>query len=220
MATTEHEGLQIYKDASGNLHILYPITKADLVDGLSDFVAKYISDEFGGVAILDDTGAVPVPQGGTGKTALTSGSYLVGNGTGAVQLKTPAQVLEHIGVPGAIESAITEGIEAGTIGNARIEKGTYVGTSTSSSKVAGSLTFGFVPKIVFLARSPNTTTNQNFNIAILIPGSSLSGAPHTSGGSNLYTSLEGTTIQWWNNNLNTPYALNESGVTHYYVAFG
>ena len=45
----------------------------------------------------DILGAVPVTSGGIGKQSLTSGSYLVGNGTAAVQLKTPAQVREDIG---------------------------------------------------------------------------------------------------------------------------
>lgn len=34
MATTEHNGLMIYKDRNGDNHVLYPITKAELVDGL------------------------------------------------------------------------------------------------------------------------------------------------------------------------------------------
>ena len=40
---------------------------------------------------------VPVSKGGTGKTTLTSGRYLVGNGTNAVAEKTPANVLTDIG---------------------------------------------------------------------------------------------------------------------------
>ena len=48
----------------------------------------------------DILGAVPVTSGGIGKQSLTSGSYLVGNGTSAVQLKTPAQVREDIGAAG------------------------------------------------------------------------------------------------------------------------
>jgi hypothetical protein len=42
-------------------------------------------------------GAVSVKNGGTGRETLTSGYYLVGNGTGAVQLKSRAQVLNDIG---------------------------------------------------------------------------------------------------------------------------
>lgn len=43
------------------------------------------------------SGTLSVARGGTGKSTLTSGSFLVGNGTSAVQLKTPAQVLDAIG---------------------------------------------------------------------------------------------------------------------------
>lgn len=42
-------------------------------------------------------GTVPVRSGGTGQVDLTAGSYLVGNGTGNVQLKTPAEVRTDIG---------------------------------------------------------------------------------------------------------------------------
>lgn len=38
-----------------------------------------------------------VEDGGTGRSTVTSGSYLVGNGTGALNEKTPEQVREHIG---------------------------------------------------------------------------------------------------------------------------
>lgn len=48
----------------------------------------------------DLDGILNVLKGGTGQESLTSGSYLVGNGTSAVQLKTPAQVREDIGAAG------------------------------------------------------------------------------------------------------------------------
>lgn len=48
-------------------------------------------------------GTTAVSHGGTGATTLTSGSYLVGNGTSAVALKTPAQVKEDIGAAGKWE---------------------------------------------------------------------------------------------------------------------
>ena len=48
---------------------------------------------------------VPVSKGGIGKTSLTAGSYLLGNGTGAVIQKTPEEVLSHIG--GARETDLT-----------------------------------------------------------------------------------------------------------------
>lgn len=46
-------------------------------------------------------GTLGVARGGTGLSTITSGSYMVGNGTGAVSLKTPAQVLSDIGAAAA-----------------------------------------------------------------------------------------------------------------------
>lgn len=43
------------------------------------------------------SGTFGVARGGTGLNTITAGSYLVGNNTGAVALKTPAQVLADIG---------------------------------------------------------------------------------------------------------------------------
>ena len=37
MATTEQNGLMTYKDAAGNKYLLYPITKAENVDGIENF---------------------------------------------------------------------------------------------------------------------------------------------------------------------------------------
>ena len=45
----------------------------------------------------DLRGTVMVNRGGTGLESLTAGSYLVGNGTGNVLLKTPSEVLDDIG---------------------------------------------------------------------------------------------------------------------------
>ena len=47
--------------------------------------------------VSDLWGTIPVSKGGTNRTTLTKGSYLVGNGTGSVLLKTPSEVLADIG---------------------------------------------------------------------------------------------------------------------------
>lgn len=46
------------------------------------------------------SGTLPVARGGTGQSSLTSGSYLRGNGTGGVQMRTPEQVRGDIGAAG------------------------------------------------------------------------------------------------------------------------
>ena len=48
-----------------------------------------------------ESGTLSVQRGGTGRGTVTAGSYLVGNGTGAMTEKTPAQVLEGIGAAAA-----------------------------------------------------------------------------------------------------------------------
>lgn len=48
-------------------------------------------------AAADISGTLSVSKGGTGKTSITAGNYIVGNGTSAVTSKTPAEVLEDIG---------------------------------------------------------------------------------------------------------------------------
>lgn len=46
--------------------------------------------------INDGFGMLPVDRGGTGKTSVTSGYYLVGNGTGALTEKTPTAVANNV----------------------------------------------------------------------------------------------------------------------------
>lgn len=50
------------------------------------------------------SGTVAVSRGGTGAGTLTSGNYLVGNGTAAIETKTPSQVLSDIGAAAASHS--------------------------------------------------------------------------------------------------------------------
>ena len=52
--------------------------------------------------------AIPVGSGGTGKTSVTSNSFLVGNGSSAMVEKTPAQVLSLIGAQGAMTEMTTQ----------------------------------------------------------------------------------------------------------------
>ena len=62
---------------------------------LSDIGAAASSHEHAAGDIT--SGSFGVARGGTGRSTLTSGSYLVGNGTSNVSLKTPSEVLSDIG---------------------------------------------------------------------------------------------------------------------------
>lgn len=50
------------------------------------------------------SGTLVVARGGTGASTFTAGSYLVGNGTNAFNVKTPAQVLTDIGAAASVHS--------------------------------------------------------------------------------------------------------------------
>lgn len=102
---TEHTGLQVYQDAAGNKFVLYPITKAELVDGLQELLdgkaaASHATDKnnphgvtasqvsaiptsekgvAGGVATLDETGAVKSEQMAAALSAAFASAATIGN---------------------------------------------------------------------------------------------------------------------------------------------
>ena len=67
MATTENYGLLTYKDESGNLYLLYPVTKAELVDGLDEaLAARFTNEEKAKLAgIAKDANKYTLPVGGS-----------------------------------------------------------------------------------------------------------------------------------------------------------
>lgn len=73
----------------------------------------WIVEEFSKPNANDIYGSVPVANGGTGVNTLTEGSYLVGNGTEDVQLKTPAEVLSDIGAVAKAGDTMTGALYAG-----------------------------------------------------------------------------------------------------------
>lgn len=80
-------------DANGNLTDSGK-KAADFAASSHNHAASAINS---GTLSSDRLPTVPVSKGGTGLTTLTSGSFLKGNGTSAVTLRTPAQVLSDIG---------------------------------------------------------------------------------------------------------------------------
>lgn len=213
MAMTEHEGLQIYKDASGNSFILYPITKAHLVDGfeeavmalagVADGLAKFAHDHAAGDI---KTGVLPIERGGTG-----------GN--------TAAAALEALGVPAAISAAITAS------GAARVQVGSYVGTGTYGASNKNTLIFGFEPKLVILENA----TGYSGMMLNGIDYARIQYLAHTQ--SAFVLSWSGNTLSWYctkayyangtgaesttsTTNVSAAYQYNQSGATYRYVAIG
>ena len=79
---------------------------------------------------------VPVTKGGTGKTTVTANNFLVGNGTSAMQEKTPAEVFNLIGAHKIVSGVYT---------------GNTVLTSNGSELVTQKINLGFTPKGVIVS---------------------------------------------------------------------
>lgn len=203
MAMTEHEGLQIYKDASGNSFILYPITKAHLVDGFEEAVMALAGIEDGLAKFAHahaagdiKTGVLPIERGGTG-----------GN--------TAAAALEALGVPAAISAAVV------AFGAAKIEVGSYVGRGVYGTYQYNSLDFSFNPKLLIIssvsARSDFLNTGFFF-----YPEVQAANTMYTSGGDRAI----GCAVTWgdkhidWSSTWSAASQLNVSGVTYRYIAIG
>ena len=79
------------------------------------------------------SGTLGVARGGTGKSSVTSGNFLVGNGTGAMTEKTPSQVLSAIGAAASSHNHAASNITAGTFPDTGIVAKT--GTDYTTSRV-------------------------------------------------------------------------------------
>lgn len=108
----------------------------------------------------------------------------------------------------------------------RIETGTYVGTGVKGEANPNSLTFGFIPKVVFVVPDART---QRGNGMILVQGASTFGGFgtfYTTTGTetltNVLISWSGKSVSWYcpTDYEGEVYQQNESGVTYHYVAFG
>ena len=209
MAMTEHEGLQIYKDASGNSFILYPITKAHLVDGFDEAVMALAGIEDGLAKFAHahaagdiKTGVLPIARGGTGAN-------------------TAAAALEALGVPAAISA----------FGAARVEVGSYVGTGKYGASNPCSYTASFPPKVLFVREKCSqyaanaivfcTNAGESFEY-----GGYIGFVENHMQISNAYTSKSGNEVRWYitdranSNYVTQKMQCNATGATYDVIAIG
>lgn len=90
------------------------------------------------------TGTVSVSKGGTGRSTLTSGAFLRGNGTGLVTLTSLAALKTELGIGSGVE----------------IVYGTYAGNSRDS--VTQTITLGFRPKMVLVFAAGELIQNVSY----------------------------------------------------------
>jgi len=82
------------------------------------------------------SGTVAVTNGGTGRTSATSGSYLIGNGTGALAEKTASQVKTDIGLSNVEDTKLSTWSGSSSITTlGTIGTGTWQGTAIAESYV-------------------------------------------------------------------------------------
>lgn len=98
-----------------------PITPASIGAATSDHThSNYAASSHNHAASNITSGTLDVARGGTGKSSVTSGNFLVGNGTSALTEKTPAQVLSAIGAASSSHNHAAGNITSGTLNAARI----------------------------------------------------------------------------------------------------
>lgn len=100
----------------------------------------------GNVDLESATGILPVPHGGTGRSTLTSGYFLKGNGTNIVALQSPAAALTAIGAQKAMSFATASTVTAGVGGAKDIDLRTFIenenGTVFSNARYSASYGYG------------------------------------------------------------------------------
>ena len=115
------------------------------------------------------------------------------------------------------------------VGAPKIAYGSYQGTGTAGSDNPTVLTFGFVPKIVFISAKSGVRFSHddgyNQNYAMLIKGVTSAYVQQASSNvsnTQLAISWDGTSVSMYHT-YSTPYAasqFNTSGTTYYYLALG
>lgn len=110
---------------------------------------------------------------------------------------------------------------------AKIETGSYTGNGNTQSGNPNSLTFGFVPKVVFICRDILNIFNAGLFFTIALAASYKQyGYANISGSSGIYVSdrnfamCNGNTLSWYYNGNVAEEQLNVSGITYYYIAIG
>ena len=111
---------------------------------------------------------------------------------------------EYLGIP--FDNAVTA---------PKIETGSYVGTGTYNSASPNTLTFGFVPQLVFLFMAPSP------RFAVAANGQSVFRSDTAETSSIGYTNVkwDGNTMSWYNR-TNADEQLNKNGQTYHYIAIG
>lgn len=182
-----------------------------------------------------NAGTLSAARGGTGISAPSSGSIMVGNGSAALRSLRGSGALYSAGagnptfgtLPASYGGTGCTNLDdlatalAGSYGLAKTVSGTYTGTGGYGSANAKSITFASPPKLLVVMPSDNTTNGQ-YNGFIAVAGitSSRGGGimdDVTGAQFQLYYNWSGNTVSWYS--LNNEFSMqNLSGKTYRYFA--
>lgn len=134
------------------------------------------------------------------------------------------------GLGAANVQAAVEKLKAGLDGRAKIETGSYVGTGTYGEANPCSLTFEFVPKLVWIVGYLNNGGQYHFSESSShhyhvfcgeIPTTYTSGCGLGSESSSYgKRSADGKTIYWYTTGSDASLQFNRTGYVYYYIAIG
>lgn len=153
---------------------------------------------------------------GAGQILVNSGAFLVSSTSVNIGYVNSSS---HDAYPPAEPDGYTY-TALGQLGNkVRIETGSYTGTGTYGQSNPNSLTFGFVPKVVFVYKNndyfyPGDSWENGF---IWVPD--IAGTYVGSTSYNTYFTQTSQTLSWYTSG-NANYQLNASGQQYNYIAIG
>lgn len=204
---------------------IYYSSEVDFSSGKAELISPSITYPQGsGVAGLLEGMYYTLPENAEGvykfvSIVVGSTAAITGN---LVSYSTAQEIVGYVNSPNpnAYPPAEDDGFTYTALGmlgeKVKIATGSYTGTGTSGSSNKNSLTFGFLPKIVFIS-SNETNTGSGF----VTPNDGGFGYAGGSTGSKLTTSVSGNTISWYTNTSNgTTQQLNSSGKKFEYIAIG
>lgn len=143
------------------------------------------------------------------------------NGQNVLPVTIAEAVRTPIGWGGSLDKTL-ELLSPMVSNGAQIETGSYDGTGTYGSGSPNSLTFGFVPKVVFITDATNTSSNNFIGPLMLINGGKLVWVYqyYQEKFWILSVTWQGESVSWYCTGSSQGAQMNLSGVTYNYVAIG
>lgn len=210
-------------DEVGNLSLTNPLTfTATYSQFYSNYGTTLLGKYLDTTGLAHETGIIFIPTNASinydnGRQVGIKNSYVI-----SVGYDENRAFVDYVNSPSsdAYPPAVSDGytyVPLGQLGDkARIATGSYTGTGTVGSSSPSSLTFGFVPKLVFVHKS----SDGRYRICAINGDSECVSATVASSQYFVKIAWENKKISWYNSDAIASWQLNEKGVVYNYVAIG